>query len=150
MYLKSGLLYLAAAAGLTTVNADFMVYTEPPIPTSAIPSFANPSDVPTPSRPTTSYRTNTHPGRLLDNIRLLQRKHRLQLLHARARRPLPIQLRLRRERNRRLRLHSEQLQRPRGRDGEQDNDDVLRRADVVLCAPEPREAVQGTAGAGSV
>ncbi|KAF3043002.1 hypothetical protein E8E12_009997 [Didymella heteroderae] len=44
MYLKSGLLYLAAAAGLSVVNADFMVYTEPPIPTSAIPSFANPSD----------------------------------------------------------------------------------------------------------
>lgn len=45
MLLKSGLLYLAAAAGLNVVNADFMVYTEPPIPTSAIPSFANPSDV---------------------------------------------------------------------------------------------------------
>ena len=45
MYLKSGLLYLAAAAGLSAVNADFMVYTAPPIPTSAIPSFANPSDV---------------------------------------------------------------------------------------------------------
>jgi hypothetical protein len=44
MYLKSGLLYLAAAAGLNVVNADFMVYTAPPIPTSAIPSFANPSD----------------------------------------------------------------------------------------------------------
>lgn len=48
MYLTRGLLFLAAATGLSVVNADFMVYTEPPIPTSAIPSFANPSDVPLP------------------------------------------------------------------------------------------------------
>ena len=45
MYLKSGLLFLATVTGINFVNADFMVYTEPPIPTSAIPSFANPSDV---------------------------------------------------------------------------------------------------------
>lgn len=45
MYLNSGLLFLAAAAGIKVAHADFMVYTEPPIPTSAIPSFANPSDV---------------------------------------------------------------------------------------------------------
>ncbi|KAF1933228.1 uncharacterized protein M421DRAFT_192309 [Didymella exigua CBS 183.55] len=44
MYLKSALLFLAAATGFGTANADFMVYTEPPIPTTAIPSFANPSD----------------------------------------------------------------------------------------------------------
>ncbi|EOA87218.1 hypothetical protein ACJQWK_10263 [Exserohilum turcicum] len=41
MFRRAGLLILAAAAG---IQADFMVYTEPPIPTSAIPSFANPSD----------------------------------------------------------------------------------------------------------
>ncbi|KAF9700281.1 hypothetical protein EKO04_001866 [Ascochyta lentis] len=44
MYLKSCLLFLAAAAGIPVANADFMVYTEPPIPTSAIPSFANSVD----------------------------------------------------------------------------------------------------------
>lgn len=42
MFKKTGLLLLAAAA---CCQADFMVYTEPPIPTSAIPSFANPADV---------------------------------------------------------------------------------------------------------
>jgi hypothetical protein len=41
MFAKIGLLLLTAAAG---VVGDFMVYTEPPIPTSAIPTFANPSD----------------------------------------------------------------------------------------------------------
>ncbi|OWY52798.1 DUF1749-like protein [Alternaria alternata] len=41
MFAKTGLLLLTAAAG---VVGDFMVYTEPPIPTSAIPTFANPSD----------------------------------------------------------------------------------------------------------
>lgn len=49
MYLKNGLLFLAAAAGINVANADFMVYTEPPIPTSAIPSFANPTDVSPPT-----------------------------------------------------------------------------------------------------
>jgi hypothetical protein len=44
MYLSKALLLLASAAGLHVATADFMVYTEPPIPTSAIPSFANPSD----------------------------------------------------------------------------------------------------------
>ena len=51
MFRKAGLLLLAAAA---CCQADFMVYTEPPIPTSAIPSFANPADVtfsPLPSLP---------------------------------------------------------------------------------------------------
>ncbi|KAI4674742.1 uncharacterized protein J4E84_010483 [Alternaria hordeiaustralica] len=42
MFAKTGLLLLTAAAGV--VRGDFMVYTEPPIPTSAIPTFANPSD----------------------------------------------------------------------------------------------------------
>ncbi|KAF1355849.1 hypothetical protein EJ07DRAFT_158177 [Lizonia empirigonia] len=42
--LKSCLLLLATAAGINVANADFMVYTEPPIPTSAIPSFANQAD----------------------------------------------------------------------------------------------------------
>ncbi|RMZ71232.1 lignostilbene dioxygenase family [Pyrenophora seminiperda CCB06] len=41
MFKKTGLLLLAAAA---CCQADFMVYTEPPIPTSAIPTFSNPSD----------------------------------------------------------------------------------------------------------
>ena len=45
MYFSKALILLASAAGLHVANADFMVYTEPPIPTSAIPSFANPSDV---------------------------------------------------------------------------------------------------------
>jgi hypothetical protein len=45
MYLKSGLLFLAAAAGINVAKADFMVYTVPPIPTDAIPSFTNPVDV---------------------------------------------------------------------------------------------------------
>jgi hypothetical protein len=45
MYFPKALVLLASAAGLPVANADFMVYTEPPIPTSAIPSFANPSDV---------------------------------------------------------------------------------------------------------
>lgn len=44
MFGKTGLLLLAAATGFRVAQADFMVYTEPPIPTSAIPSFANPSD----------------------------------------------------------------------------------------------------------
>ncbi|KAH9877749.1 hypothetical protein J1614_002966 [Plenodomus biglobosus] len=44
MFGKSSLLFLAVAAGIQVAHADFMVYTEPPIPTSAIPSFANPSD----------------------------------------------------------------------------------------------------------
>jgi len=42
MFARTGLLLLTAAAGV--VRGDFMVYTEPPIPTSAIPTFANPSD----------------------------------------------------------------------------------------------------------
>jgi hypothetical protein len=42
MFAKVGLLLLTAAAG---VMADFMVYTEPPIPTSAIPTFADLADV---------------------------------------------------------------------------------------------------------
>ncbi|OAL46688.1 hypothetical protein IQ07DRAFT_590226 [Pyrenochaeta sp. DS3sAY3a] len=41
MFGKKSLLFLAAAAGLRVAHADFMVYTEPPIPTSAIPTFAN-------------------------------------------------------------------------------------------------------------
>lgn len=45
MYFPKALAFLAVAAGLDLARADFMVYTEPPIPTSAIPSFANPSDV---------------------------------------------------------------------------------------------------------
>ncbi|KAJ4320087.1 hypothetical protein N0V94_003557 [Neodidymelliopsis sp. IMI 364377] len=44
MYLKSSLFFLAAAAGINVANADFMVYTVPPIPTDAIPSFTNPVD----------------------------------------------------------------------------------------------------------
>ncbi|KZM23652.1 hypothetical protein ST47_g5204 [Ascochyta rabiei] len=44
MYLNSYLLFLAAAAGINIAKADFMVYTELPIPTSAIPSFANSVD----------------------------------------------------------------------------------------------------------
>ncbi|CAO2655197.1 Nn.00g102610.m01.CDS01 [Neocucurbitaria sp. VM-36] len=44
MFGKTGLLFLAAATGLRVAQADFIVYTEPPIPTSAIPSFANPSE----------------------------------------------------------------------------------------------------------
>jgi hypothetical protein len=48
MFGKAGLLLLAAAA---IVRADFMVYTEPPIPTTAVPSFANPSEVHSPSPP---------------------------------------------------------------------------------------------------
>lgn len=44
MYLQKALVFLAAAAGIDVAHADFMVYTEPPIPTSAIPSFANPAD----------------------------------------------------------------------------------------------------------
>ncbi|KAL7773230.1 hypothetical protein CFE70_003194 [Pyrenophora teres f. teres 0-1] len=62
MFKKTGLLLLAAAA---CCRADFMVYTEPPIPTSAIPSFANPAD--------------------LDHLRLPQRKNRLRPLHSLAR-----------------------------------------------------------------
>ena len=42
MFAKAGRLLLMAAAG---VVGDFMVYTEPPIPTSAIPTFADPTDV---------------------------------------------------------------------------------------------------------
>ncbi|KAL6703517.1 hypothetical protein ACN47E_009542 [Coniothyrium glycines] len=38
------LLLLATLAGVRVTRADFMVYTEPPIPTSAIPSFANQQD----------------------------------------------------------------------------------------------------------
>ncbi|KAH6642195.1 hypothetical protein C7974DRAFT_468610 [Boeremia exigua] len=44
MYLQKSLVFLAAAAGIHVAHADFMVYTEPPIPTSAIPTFPNPSD----------------------------------------------------------------------------------------------------------
>ncbi|KAF1944045.1 hypothetical protein EJ02DRAFT_452890 [Clathrospora elynae] len=44
MFGKASILLLAAAAGLHVARADFMVYTEPPIPTSAIPTFSNPSD----------------------------------------------------------------------------------------------------------
>ncbi|KAJ4290562.1 hypothetical protein N0V90_010779 [Kalmusia sp. IMI 367209] len=39
MYIKTLLCATALSAGVA--NADFMVYTEPPIPTSAIPSFPN-------------------------------------------------------------------------------------------------------------
>jgi hypothetical protein len=42
---RSGLLLLAAAAGIRVAHADFMVYTQPPIPTDAVPSFANTADV---------------------------------------------------------------------------------------------------------
>ena len=34
-----------AALNVGIANADFIVYTEPPIPTSAIPSFANQQSV---------------------------------------------------------------------------------------------------------
>ncbi|KAI8932142.1 hypothetical protein NX059_011025 [Plenodomus lindquistii] len=44
MFGRSSLFFLATLAGFQVVHADFMVYTEPPIPTTAIPSFANPSD----------------------------------------------------------------------------------------------------------
>jgi hypothetical protein len=43
MYLHS-LLY-ATALCATVANADFFVYTEPPIPTSAIPSFSDTAEV---------------------------------------------------------------------------------------------------------
>jgi hypothetical protein len=45
MQLKSGFLFLAAAAVIDVAKADFMVYTVPPIPTDAIPSFTDPVDV---------------------------------------------------------------------------------------------------------
>jgi len=54
MYFHKVFLLFAAAAGLNVARADFMVYTEPPIPTTAIPTFANPSEVrPRPSPPFT-------------------------------------------------------------------------------------------------
>jgi hypothetical protein len=128
MYLKSGLLYLAAAAGLNVVNADFMVYTAPPIPTSAIPSFANPSDVLSPFPPQAVILTL--PGLVLDNIRFPQRQHRLPLLHKLARRALQIFLVVRRIRDRSLRVHRLKLLDTSTGDRVRDND-VLRRADVV-------------------
>jgi hypothetical protein len=45
MFRSGLLLLLAAAAGIHVAHADFMVYTQPPIPTSAVPSFANSEDV---------------------------------------------------------------------------------------------------------
>lgn len=45
MFANLGLLCFAALAGVRVVQADFMVYTEPPIPTSAIPTFADRSEV---------------------------------------------------------------------------------------------------------
>ncbi|KAF2681434.1 hypothetical protein K458DRAFT_343584 [Lentithecium fluviatile CBS 122367] len=39
-----GSIFYAAALCAGIAKADFMVYTEPPIPTSAIPTFSNPSD----------------------------------------------------------------------------------------------------------
>lgn len=45
MFGKKSLLFLAAAAGVRVAQADFMVYTTAPIPTTAVPSFANPSEV---------------------------------------------------------------------------------------------------------
>lgn len=43
MHLTS--IFVAAAAAVGMVQADFMVYTVPPIPTDAIPSFSNAADV---------------------------------------------------------------------------------------------------------
>jgi len=47
MWGRAHRLFLAAAAVVAAVGvqADFMVYTEPPLPTTAIPSFANPAEV---------------------------------------------------------------------------------------------------------
>jgi hypothetical protein len=36
---------LAAAAAFGVAQADFMVYTVPPIPTDSIPKFTNPAEV---------------------------------------------------------------------------------------------------------
>jgi hypothetical protein len=44
---------LAAAAALRVAQADFMVYTVPPIPTDTIPKFTDPAQV-DPSYPLTS------------------------------------------------------------------------------------------------
>ncbi|KAH9871477.1 hypothetical protein IAQ61_005656 [Plenodomus lingam] len=44
MFGELNLVLLAAAAGIQVAQADFMVYTEPPIPITAVPSFAAPSD----------------------------------------------------------------------------------------------------------
>lgn len=44
MLFNIGYIFLTALAGARVAQADFMVYTEPPIPTSAIPSFANSQD----------------------------------------------------------------------------------------------------------
>lgn len=38
-------LLLASLASLRVAQADFMVYTQPPIPSSAVPSFANQQEV---------------------------------------------------------------------------------------------------------
>jgi hypothetical protein len=43
MYIAS--IFYVAALCASVAKADFMVYTEPPIPTDAIPTFANTEDV---------------------------------------------------------------------------------------------------------
>lgn len=43
MYFRA--IFSATALCATLASADFMVYTEPPIPTSLIPSFTNRADV---------------------------------------------------------------------------------------------------------
>ena len=149
MFGKTGLLFLAAAAGLRVAQADFIVYTEPPIPTSAIPSFANPSDVINPLPPSSASLTNPTIGRKLDYLRLPQREFRLWSLHKLARLNLQTIRIIRLIRNRRLRKHRIKLQHPRRCDRVRDHD-VLFAAGLVYSATERRACVQGTAGFGSV
>lgn len=100
---------VAIAATLCAVQADFMVYTVPPIPTDAIPSFTDQAAVRfllhriPPS-------TNITAGFKLDDQRLSQWPHRLQLLHQVPRLHLPILTHIRRIRDRRLRFIRFQLQ----------------------------------------
>lgn len=73
----------------------------------------------------------TLPGRFLDNIRLPQRQHRLQRLHALPRLNLRLLTLIRRLRDRGFRVDREQLLDPSRCYREHNNADVLWRADVV-------------------
>jgi hypothetical protein len=80
---------VAAAAAFHVAQADFMVYTVPPIPTDSIPKFTDPAEVC--SSPSESLSTpDTAKGFGLDPQRRPKRQPRIHILYQLARSKLPV------------------------------------------------------------
>ena len=101
---------VAAAAAFHVAQADFMVYTVPPIPTDQIPKFTDPAEVSSPlpvPRHLGTLLTSTGLG--LDPQCPRSRQPRIHILHQLARPNLPILALVRRIRHRSLRTLRIQL-----------------------------------------